>query len=283
MNNKQKEKILRSMLNNKDIMKQLELAYKLDKNVKISNLIFETEEHDKIGMLKGNRTLDLNNLKKIKKSIVDNGYKKSQPITLDKDLCIMDGQHRKKSCEELNISMPFVIELENDNSLKLTQQLNSNQKNWKITDFINSYADRDFKDYKLFKKFVKEEEISESLLLWLLYHSRNGEIQNRVKEGKLVCTELQLATAKEVLKKAREIRAALPSQTPQYKNFMKDKVLIPLTSIMEEEKYSHDRMIKQMREEYYNLQLDSMVNVGTSLVNIYNKKLGAKNRLPEYK
>ena len=281
MINKAKDVLLEALMD-EDLLEQVIDALKLDKDVTITGLIFETKNYDGFNKLPGNRKLDLNNVKNISESIEKNGYKKSQPITVDRGLNIIDGQHRKQSCENLGIKVPFVIETEHDDSLKLTQDLNSNQKNWKITDYINSYADRGFKDYILFNNFLKEEEISSSILIWLLYHSRNGVVQTAIKKGDLSCTKEQLDEIRVIIQRAREIREVIPSKTVQYKDFMKDKVLMPLITIMNEPEYSHERMIKQIREEYFTLSTSNMVNAGTSLVDIYNKKLSKKNRLKEY-
>lgn len=282
MNKKKIEKILKKALANKDLLEVISQALLVDENIKISNLIFETKNYDKIKKLSGNREVDKNNVKNIKKSIEKNGYKKSKPISIDKNLEIIDGQHRKEACKELNISVPFMIETNHNDSLKLTQDLNSNQKNWKITDFINSYADRGFEDYILFNNFLKDENISSSLLIWLLYHSRSGEVQLDIKTGKLTCTEKQLVEIKKTINKAKEIRSMIPYNSVQYKNFMKDKVLIPLILIMNQKSYNHSRMIKQIQEEYFSLDMSNMSNAGTSLVNIYNKRLSKQNKLPDY-
>ena len=274
--------ILLEALMNDNLIDQIVNALKLDKDVSITGLIFETKNYKGFNKLDGNRKLDLNNVKNISESIKKNGYKKSQPITIDKDLNIIDGQHRKSSCENLGIKVPFVIETEHEDSLKLTQDLNSNQKNWKITDYINSYADRGFNDYIRFNDFIKNEEISSSLLIWMLYHSRNGVVQASIKKGELVCTEEQLYDIKQVLQKARELRAVIPVKTIQHKDCMNDKVFIPLITIMNEPEYSHTRMRKQMSEEYFILNTGSMINAGTSLVDLYNKKLSKKNRLKDY-
>lgn len=278
---KAKELLLNALMND-DILDQVINAMQLDDNISITGLIFETKKYDEFNKLSGNREVDLSNVKRITESIKENGYKRSQPITIDKDLNIIDGQHRKICCEKLGIEVPFVIESNHSDSLKLTQDLNSSQRNWNISNFINSYADRGFTSYILFNNFLKEEEISSSILIWLLYHSRNGKVQSDIKQGKLVCTKEQLDQIRIVIQKAKEVRGVIPVKTVQYKEFMKDKVLMPLIIIMDQEEYSHARMIKQMRDEYFTLRTDSMSNAGTSFVDIYNRKLSKKNRLKEY-
>lgn len=283
MKKRDKERILAHILNNPELLTQIDTALKIDRNVKITGLIFESKNYETINKLKGNRKIDKNNLKKIVKSIEKNGYKKSQPVTINKEQRIIDGQHRKVSCEQLDIAVPFVIETEYEDSLKLTQDLNSNQKNWKLSDYIESYVDRNFEDYIRFNKFMQEEGISESILIWFLYHSRNGHVQDKIKNGELICTDLQLAQIRETLKDIREVREAIPNKSPQYKNFMKDKVLMPLITIMGDRNYSQSRMIAKISEEFFNLRTDSMINAGNSFVAIYNKKLAVKNRIADYR
>lgn len=257
-------------------------ALEIDKEVKISDIIFETKEYDKINQLEGNRKILINNVKNIKKSIKENGYKKSKPISIDNNLNVIDGQHRKQACEELNIGVPFVIENEHNNSLILTQSLNTNQKNWSLIDYVRSYASLGKKDYIIFLKILKEEEISASTLVWLLYKSRNGEAQDKIKKGKLICTELHALKISQTLSKVKEIRKVIPEKSIQYKHLLKDKVLVPLITIMEDENYSQKRMINQMSSGYFLLDITNMRNAGDSLLRLYNRNILKKNRIKDY-
>lgn len=278
---------LYEVLENGEILEQLKIALKEDKDVEISGLIFKSNKYGIFKRLSGNRELDNNNVKKLKESIQENGYKKSQPITIDEAWNILNGQHRRKVCEELGLPIFFTIEYTENDSLKITQDFNQNQKNWALIDYIKSYADRGFEDYKKFIKLCQDENIQPSLAIWLLYSSRNGVIQNRIKNGELRCENRDIERAKKILNNIREIKECIPNTLPEERALrraiLSDKVAVPLMVIMEEENYRHDRMLKQVKEYFRSIDKRNMSTAGESLVALYNHRLRDQNsRLRKY-
>lgn len=288
MNNQSIEAKVLNILEENNLVAEIKKAIELDEEVKIAGIIFESKKYSKLNRLSGNRNIDVNNVKKIESSVVENGYKKSQPIIVDSDLSIIDGQHRLQVCKNMDIPVYFTVEGASDDSLKLTQDLNRNQKNWGLSDYIQSFADRGYKDYQNFIEFISREKINISLGIWFLYKSRNGETQSKIKEGRLKCAELEIYKIKSTLDKIRELKNAIPSNLKQEKELIKamesDKIAVPLMVIMEESNYSQERMLKQISALYRSIDKRSMAVAGDSLVEMYNHKLGknSPNRLRAY-
>lgn len=280
--------LIEGLFTNTNIIDEISKALEIDENVKITGLIFETKNYDKFETLEGNRETNKTNIEKIKESIKERGYKKGQPIIIDKNAKIIDGQHREKACEELEKPIIFTIEDSNQDSLELTQSLNINQKNWGMHDYIQSYADRGNENYKNLLELVKDEKITESLAIWFLFKSRNGNVQSTIKEGNLNCTLNDVLQIKKILAKIREIQNTIPSNLSSEKvlkkAFLGDKVAVPLMAIMSETNYKHSRMVKQIEQLYRSIDIRNMTSAGDSLVEIYNKNLGrnSMNKLRPY-
>lgn len=271
------EALVLNILEDKNILNQLRIALELDKDVQIVGLNFKTEAYDKFGKLQGNRVLCEANLKRLAKSIDENGFKSSQPITIDENKSLVNGQHRHKICETKKIPVVFNVETSTQDSLKITQDFNKYQKNWSLLDFVNSYADRGFDDYIRLLDLVEAENITLSLAIWLLYRSRNGVVQSQIRNGELRCSDADIISIQRVLRHLVEIKECIPDNLPEEKKLrdaiFSDKLAVPLSVIMSESNYNHQRMLKQVRELYNSIDRRNMSSAGESFCSIYNYRL----------
>lgn len=277
---------LSQILNNPDIINQIDAALGLDTNVEIVGLTFQTNKYNKFKDLDGNRDINKTNLEKIKKSISDIGYQYSQPITVDMLLNVINGQHRKEACIQLGLPIIFNMQYTQD-SLKITQDINKSQKNWAILDYIQSYANRGFIAYQKFLNLIDNEKITISLAIWLIYRSRNGNIQEQIKNGDLICNDEHIADIQKTLRLLTQIKDAIPNNLEKERklrnSIFTDKFAVPLTTLMQEPQYNHLRMVKQISKLYNSVDISNMSNCGNSLVQIYNFNLKDNtNKLRSY-
>ena len=122
--------------------------------------IFTTINYSMFGHIGGNRNLDPSNLNKIKQSISKKHIKTNAVIcildTSDpiEPLKMVDGQHRFEACKELNIPVSYVI----DTSLTMASilnditLLNTASKEWDVSDFMNSEAQKGNQNYVLYER-----------------------------------------------------------------------------------------------------------------------------------
>lgn len=284
--NEKIDEILSNVITNPSIRKEIENAIKLDENVEINSLIFKSQKYDALKTLTGNRELNKANLKKLEESIVEYGYRESQPITINKNAEIINGQHRNHICKKLNLPIFFNFEDCETNSLDVTVKMNISQKNWGILDFIKSHADLKNENYINFLDLMDSQKISPSLILWLLYHSRNGDIQAKVKEGDLRCSKSDVERVKKTIALLHEIQNVIPDTLPadraMREAILSDKLAVPLAIIMEEENYTHSRMLKQISNYYHSIDKRNMSSAGDTLVKIYNFRLRESSKLKAY-
>lgn len=285
-----KKKILNKILEaikNPEIINELLLAIELDKDTHINGFTFSSSKYDAFKILPGNRQLNTANLRKLDSSISTHGYRSSQPITLNNVGQILNGQHRAAICKAKNIPIFFNFERTHSNSLALTVDMNISQKNWVLEDYVRSYADRGFQDYINLLTLVKDQGISISLALWLIYHSRNGFIQETVKTGSLRCSDRDMEVVIKTLDLIKELRDVIPDNFADEKSlknaFLGDKVAVPLAVIIDQKNYNHSRMIKQIKNYYKSIDKRNMSTCGDSLVKLYNYRLkDSSSRLIDY-
>lgn len=279
-------KDIKKLFDNEYIKDYIDLASDTISSLEVTGCIFKTTDYDKFKFLVGNREVNKHNVNKIKESIKAIGYKQSQPVIVDIDFRIIDGQHRFTACQELNEPVYFTFEICEESSIELTQKLNIDQKNWGVLDFIKSYAKRGYQDYIDFMDFMDERGITHDALLILTYGHRTATINAAIKEGKLVFGEDEMTMAKYYYDKIIEIQDAIPTtldiDKKINKNIMNTKTCQALRRIIKCDRYDQKRMLSQIATGYRSIDFRSVSSCGESLVSLYNIRLKKSNRLPAY-
>lgn len=119
---------------------------------KIPKISFTTN----YGMFKrinSNREINKNHLRKLKAGIQAKNLLYLFPIVVNKDMEIVDGQHRLKASEELRLPIYYII----DNSITKADiaMVNSNRKGWSAKDYISFYAEEGKKPYKHLQELLE--------------------------------------------------------------------------------------------------------------------------------
>lgn len=134
----------------------------LPKNVVDSSTIlteiYATTNYSMFGFIGGNRNLDNSNLNKIKQSISKKYIKTNAVICILDEfdekhpLKIVDGQHRFEACQSLNVPVSYVIdgELTLASILNDITLLNTASKEWDVSDFMRSEAQKGNQNYILY-------------------------------------------------------------------------------------------------------------------------------------
>lgn len=152
--------------------------------------IYTTKNYSLFGLILGNRELEKSNLNKIKQSL-SKKYIKTNPVIclLDEDdketpLKIVDGQHRFEVCKNLNIPVSYVI----DYSLTLKSVLdditllNTANKEWDVSDFMNSEKQKGNTNYELYSDiYVKYmDKFDHESLFYILNENKNRNKNEKV-------------------------------------------------------------------------------------------------------
>jgi hypothetical protein len=94
------------------------------------------------------------------------------PIIVDKDMRIIEGQHRLKAAEKLNIPIYYIINESSDDADIIL--LNTTRRNWKIENYCNFYIESGNKNYKQAKEYSELYNVPLNILINIGIASRMG-------------------------------------------------------------------------------------------------------------
>lgn len=120
-------------------------------------MIFKTKDYAKFNLIKGNRGLDNNHLAKLTASILKNNFLAQNPIIVNKNFDIIDGQHRFEVAKNNDLELYYTIV--NKGSIKDVQLLNANNKPWSYADYLESFIDLGNENYVKLKDFINEYDL----------------------------------------------------------------------------------------------------------------------------
>ncbi len=104
-----------------------------------------TKNYEQFKLIKGNRERVVAHVNKLKKAIEDRNLLHINPIIVDDEMRVVDGQHRLEAAKELGVPVYYLV-LERA-SLRDVQVLNANNKKWGLADYLNSYCETGKADY----------------------------------------------------------------------------------------------------------------------------------------
>jgi hypothetical protein len=233
------------------------------------NTVFKTNDYSKFKTKQGNRDLNGLHLKRLSTSVKEMDLLHANPILVNEDFEIIDGQHRFNVCKELNKPIYFLMV----EGLGLTeiQILNANSKNWKMEDYIDGYCSMGMLEYCEFKKYIETTDLGISVLLALLCGTDNSHSTSNLKNGKLKLTHKNRALV---------ILQWLKDWSEYYEGCKRRSFVVALVQLYSIKGYSHEKMMQKIK--YQSAKLVDSLNVKTYLAlleEIYNfKERGEKLR-----
>lgn len=152
-----------------------------------------TKDYSKFKLMGGNRTVDYNHVKQLKQEMRDNPHLLAgNPIIVNENMFIIDGQHRRQAAQELAVPMYYIVLP--GATLDETRHLNVTQRRWNMIDFAKSYADSGHQDYKQFLEFHKKyPRISPSIVRIYLVGTETSDMEGDFRRGKYQVGELESA------------------------------------------------------------------------------------------
>ena len=238
----------------------------------MSNGIKKTKDYDKFSFIKGNRAIKKNHLSKLRRSIRKKNLLQYNPIIVNENLEVIDGQHRLESAKALDEPIHYIVA--KGLGFEDVVMMNTNVKDWGITDYLDSYCDLGYEEYIKTKKFAKRWGLSISNAIAIL--SMKGVVTRagykQFKEGNFEIHDLE--HSKEFAKRLRDVA---PYAT---RNTWKDRDFIRALSKAYEEGVEHDRLVEQI--QLHPQPLHRRANVTEYLrqfEDVYNRNLANPIRL----
>lgn len=167
-----------------------------------------TTEYEVFSRLNGNRDVDKLHVANLVKAFEEEYI--FSPILVNQNFEVLDGQHRLEAHKILGLPVPFYWDEVGD--LESVQRLNNTQKAWSIDDYAQSYIERGFKDYEMYKWFKESYGMPHTVCLVLLGGQDNKGLHARFRQGQFKVKNLELAKQK----------ASILTQLAQYFTHWKD-------------------------------------------------------------
>lgn len=121
-------------------------------------MILKTNDYAIFKKHSGNTPIDPLNLKKIKNSLRINNMLELRPILVNKEMEVIDGQHRLQAALELGLDVFYTIQ-EKSNAMDMVL-LNSAQRHWKIDDYVRFYASEGKRSYIDIMELLKTKSMT---------------------------------------------------------------------------------------------------------------------------
>lgn len=239
--------------------------YDLFKIDKLNRPIIESHAHDLVDKLKNDQDIVL------------------EPIIVDSNYKIIDGQHRFYALSALGMPINYIV----DNSISIDDAviLNSQQRNWSMSNYINYFANKGNKEYiKLDEKLKLYGEITFPSAITATYAKRYIPSTDHTKSRDLKKGTYQIWNSLELVHdNFLKFVGNLKSNTWVNSGLIPPKIVKGLLPWYEHEKVSKRRLNDVLTKTWFqnSKSLDGASNISLAVAKAYNKGLSTE-RIESY-
>lgn len=195
------------------------------------------------------------------------------PIIIDEDYVVVDGQHRLYACQLLGIAATYVYR---PKSLVAMASLNNDRTNWTIDNFVNSHIGKP--SYNKLMALKEKTGLSYNAVHALL---TGKEIESyQFKKGNFSMKESEEVRFNRTWKEIEKIILFMQeNMSDQVKKIVKTRVISTLGRLVNHSKYDSEVFIRGLSKTIYLASVNTQESAETMLLNIYNKHLPNKNKI----
>ena len=226
-----------------------------------------TKLYSKFTLISGNRGVSEAHIDKLVAMITaDEDWLTFNPITVDSNLRVLDGQHRLIAAQKANVHIWYKIRSKKT-SLEVVARINDCQKSWTPDDFVFMYATLGNVHYKAFWEFYKGYGLSPSTGLILF----GGQSMKSLRNGTLKVVDI--LKAEEIADALMDVKKYVPFA--DYNRFASAFV-----RVFENKEYNHKRMLTKLRQRKDVIRkLATVEDYMRMLEDIYNHKLPVTDKI----
>lgn len=162
-------------------------------------MIQYTEDLSVFKTIDCNRAVSQSKVQQLISSINEHNLLSVNPIIVNDNMEVIDGQHRLEACRQMFIGVYFVRTAEKDTKA-IIPLLNSNRANWTIDDYFNFHANTGVEAYVELRQFMADHCIDNLSLAFILYSNSKTKAKD-FKAGSLVKDDKHWATVFELEKR----------------------------------------------------------------------------------
>jgi len=162
--------------------------------------LYETTNYDMFKFVEWNRGISTRQINALKRSIQINNMLSLNPIIVDREFNVIDGQHRLTVAKEMQVPIYFII---GDVSHSDMINLNTSQRNWQQIDYINYYAKQGDINYEKLKYIIDNNTFTITEVTILL--DRDGKKEMLSKGHYIIHNEYEVNRRLNLLKKVKSL------------------------------------------------------------------------------
>lgn len=237
----------------------------------MAELIKETKDYTKFKFLDSNREIDEAHVKDLMAKMKNDNLLEVNPIQVNESFHVIDGQHRLKAAERLQIPVYYV------QSARLREKhiinLNITKKTWSLQDYMHHHCVKQKEEYLKLKQFIEENNISLNLAITLCDTWRSAKAIQRFRDGDFVFNGKY---GKELIDKANAI-IELVKQRVGFKPFLRSTsffkaICVMLTTSGVDHNHFFEKIDMQMPKVGHQTSVQLYLNM---FIEIYNYKMKA--------
>lgn len=226
--------------------------------------IKKTRKYDIFRFKKENREINYNKVMNLKSKLINDG-RQIVPIICNRDMEVIDGQHRLEALKELGWEVMYYVD--EAVTVKDLISINNTQKNWGLMDYIHYYASSGNDTYIELEKVWKEyDDMPLKVVLSAInekyVHERN------IKAGDLNFSEEDFKKGKECLDYLKKMRKEIKVRITQPANFF-----FLVIKVYYLEGIDKERLYKMIVERYGTENYGNAEQCARAIENWYNHKL----------
>ena len=237
----------------------------------MDNTIQQTNDYGQFTLLNANRDTNRAHVERLMKEFEERGNLTSvQPILVNENFQIIDGQHRFLAAKELGAPVYFTVM--QGGTVSEARRMNILHRQWGTDDYAKSYANSGDASYQRYQR-LREDGMKHNEIMTFGFGETSG-IYADFREGNMVLSPELETTILEKYNKLEEIRALMPNSSDNR------DLTRAVNKLLKNESYDHSRMLQKL--EVAGASIPSFATTEDylrALEDVYNRNMSAENRV----
>jgi len=233
----------------------------MSRDTLVQGKVYETMNYGKFSFIASNRDINDYHVEEIMNEITRNDLRHENPVKVNENHEIMEGQHTYIASKNLGLSIIYKY---TDMKVKDIGLFNSVQRSWTYPDILNHYCVEGNENYIILHQFTKKFPYPIATMVILLTGENSKQILKTFKQGEFKITQ-SLIEVEKILMKLREFKE-FDDKVFRHKTFVltyfdllthpnfDHKILVHKCSMIP------DRFVKQNTQKKYLRMIEDIYN-----------------------
>lgn len=201
-----------------------------------STAIEQTKSYQMFKFDKSNRPIDQRHLSKLTEAIRNRNLLKEFPILVTVDYVVIDGQHRLRAAEQLNV--PIFYTVTENMTASDAASVNNVAERWTSADWMHSWIAQGKQEYVKFSKFLQRYPwMAPSIAANLVSYGDRAQRTKKFSNGTFACNDLEFA---------ERVAHCVLDFKPHAAFYQHSAFIGAVACLLEHAAYDHERMMARL-------------------------------------